>query len=51
LRPNAGTVEVFGQDERDALKKAKAEFCRLDRLRHWSQHADRYQVAQPDFPS
>lgn len=48
---NQRSVEVFGSNEEEAVEKAKAEFCRLDRVRHWSQHADRYQVRQPEFPS
>ena len=39
-------IEVVGDDEQDALRKAKAEFCRLDRVRDWSQHADRYLVTR-----
>jgi hypothetical protein len=44
-------IEVFAVDEADALTKAKRELCRLEHLGDWSQHADRYEVEQPDFPS
>jgi 1,2-phenylacetyl-CoA epoxidase PaaB subunit len=44
-------VEVFAASERAALQQAQAGFCRRHGLADWSQHADRYQVDQPDFPS
>lgn len=48
---NQRSIEVFGEDEQEAVEKAKAEFCRLDHVHHWSHHADRYRVGQPEFPS
>jgi len=44
-------IEVFSESKEEAVEQAKAELCRLEHLSDWSQHADRYEVAEPDFPS
>lgn len=37
-------IKVLAQDEISAVEKAKVEFCRHQRLSHWSWHADRYEI-------
>ena len=44
-------VEAFAASEDEAIQQARADFCRRHGLQDWSQHSDRYQVDQPDFPS
>lgn len=43
-------IEVLASDAQLALEQAKAEFCRLEGLRDWSLHADRYEVERPARP-
>ena len=44
-------LEVDASSEGQATELAKQRFCEAQALRHWSLHADRIQVKQPDFPS
>jgi hypothetical protein len=44
-------VEVSAPNEFEALKKAKAEFCRREGLTDWAGHADRFEVTEAGFPS
>jgi hypothetical protein len=44
-------VEVFAADRGAAVEQAKAELCRTENLSHWTQHADRFEVIEPEFPS
>lgn len=44
-------LEVFAEDEAEALETAKAEFARLEGLTDWSLRANRCTVEQPDEPS
>jgi hypothetical protein len=44
-------VVVCAPNEREALKEAKAEFCRKERLMDWALHADRCEVTESTSPA
>jgi hypothetical protein len=44
-------LEIEAANSSDATELAKKKFCETERLREWSLHADRVQVAESDFPS
>ena len=44
-------VQVFAASEDEAFQEAQVDFCRRHGLPDWSDHADRYQVDEPEFPS
>jgi hypothetical protein len=46
-----GSIEVFADEEADALAQAKVELCRQQGVSDWRQRADRWTIEQPDFPS
>lgn len=39
-------VDVFAENSEKALDRAKDEFCRLDNVHCWDQHADRCVLRQ-----
>jgi hypothetical protein len=45
------TVEVDAASKTEATRLAKQKFCETQRLSDWSDHADRMQVKEGDFPS
>ena len=45
------TVEVDAASKTEAIQLAKQEFCETQGLSDWSDHADRMQVKEGDFPS
>ncbi|MEY9183019.1 hypothetical protein ACSHT2_29345 [Bradyrhizobium sp. PUT101] len=45
------TIEIDADDEKEAARLAKQEFCELRAIRDWSLHADRIDVRPADFPS
>jgi DNA-binding phage protein len=46
-----GLLEVEAANSRDATEIAKRKFCEKERLKEWSLHADRVNVAETEFPS
>jgi hypothetical protein len=44
-------IEVDAEDRSEATELAKRNFCKSEKLRDWSLHADRIQVQETDFPS
>jgi hypothetical protein len=45
------TVEVDAASKTEAIQLAKQKFCETQGLSDWSDHADRMQVKEGDFPS
>jgi hypothetical protein len=45
------TVEVETASKNEAIQLAKQKFCETQGLSDWSDHADRMQVKEGDFPS
>ena len=45
------TVEVDSANKTDATDLAKQKFCETQGISDWSDHADRMQVKEGDFPS
>jgi hypothetical protein len=45
------TVEVDAVSKTEATQLAKQKFCETQGLSDWSDHADRMQVKEGDFPS
>jgi hypothetical protein len=43
-------LEVGAIDKQCAAELAKIDFCTVERLSHWSLHADRIEVLEADFP-
>jgi hypothetical protein len=44
-------LEVEASNSSDATTIAKQRFCEMERLKEWSLHADRVQVAETKLPS
>jgi hypothetical protein len=44
-------VEVFAASKDEAFQQAQVDFCHRHGLPDCSDHADRYQVDEPEFPS
>jgi hypothetical protein len=45
------TLEVDATNKAEASKTAKQKFCEIQGLSRWSDHADRVEVKEGDFPS
>jgi hypothetical protein len=45
------TIEVNASSRSEASKLAQEKFCQHHGLSRWSDHADRVQVNEADFPS
>ena len=45
------TVEVDASDKPEAREIAKRSFCELHSVTKWSDHADRLEIQEGDFPS
>ena len=46
-----GSVETLAVDRAEASAFAKHRFCEAEGLCDWSQHADRVEVLEADYPS
>ncbi|KIZ37593.1 MULTISPECIES: hypothetical protein [Rhodopseudomonas] len=44
-------LEIEAANSGDATELAKKKFCEKQRVKEWSLHADRVQVAETEFPS
>jgi hypothetical protein len=38
------TVDIVAEEAAEAVRRAKAEFCRREGIDNWAQHAGRYAV-------
>jgi hypothetical protein len=45
------SIEIEAASQTDAAELAKIRFCETEKLKDWSLHADRVQIADADFPS
>jgi hypothetical protein len=46
-----GSIEIEAASRLDAAVLAKIRFCETEKLKDWSLHADRVQIADAEFPS
>lgn len=45
------SIEVDATNRTEAAELAKQMFCEAQRISEWSDHADRLEVKEADFPS
>lgn len=45
------SVQTLAADKLEAASFAKHNFCQAEHLSDWSQHADRVEVLEAEFPS
>jgi hypothetical protein len=45
------SIEVDASNRTEAAELAKQKFCETQRISDWSDHADRLEVKEADFPS
>jgi hypothetical protein len=45
------SIEIEAASQVDAAELAKIRFCETEKLKDWSLHADRIQIADAEFPS
>jgi hypothetical protein len=46
-----GECEVDAANPVEAVERGKSAFCDQARIPHWSLHADRFSVAETEYPS
>ncbi|WP_022724378.1 hypothetical protein [Rhodopseudomonas sp. B29] len=44
-------LDIEADDSASAIEIAKQRFCEIERVDHWSLHADRIHAAEGEFPS